>query len=102
MHAWLAWLIALASTLLCLFFWFRDVRRIMRDRMSTVESAAGQLTTCMEKAKEARNNPETEDILARSEKIYLQAVEIYDRTLKKPWIYLPALLMGFEMIPQKR
>lgn len=98
MSSWLAWLIAIASITACLLFWFRDVRRIMRERKSTVKSAAGQLAVCREKAAKARGDPETAAILERSEKIYQQAVDHYNRTLQKPWNYLPARLMGFHQI----
>ena len=92
------WLIAIFSTAICLFLWFRDVRRIMRGRKSTVESAAGQLAVCRRKAAAAPSKPENTDVLKRSEKIYLQAVEHYNDALRKPWIYLPAALMGFHRI----
>lgn len=98
MASWIVWLIAVISTTLCLFLWFREVRRIMRERKSTVESAGGQLAVCREKALKARGDPEAAAILDRSEKIYRQAVDIYNRTLQKPWNYLPALLMGFRHI----
>ena len=38
-----AWLIAVISSALCLFFWFRDVRRIIGKKRSTVESTWRQL-----------------------------------------------------------
>ena len=43
MAFWLMTIVAVISTAGCLFLWFRDVRRIMQQRKSTVESAAGQL-----------------------------------------------------------
>jgi len=96
---WIAWMIAIVSTAVCLYLWFRDVRRIMRGRKSTVESAAGQLASCREKAAKTKGDPESEAVLERSERIYRQAVDIYDQTLRKPSIFLPALLMGFRLIP---
>ena len=98
MTFWLISLIAVISVTLCLFLWFRDVRRIMRERKSTVESAGGQLAACREKSLRARGDPETAAVLERSENIYRQAVDIYNRTLRKPWNYLPAHLMGFHQI----
>lgn len=98
MPSWIAWLIAIVSTAVCLFLWFRDVRRIMRSRKSTVESAAGQLAACRERAAGARDDPEAAAVLERSEKIYRQAVDIYNQTRQKPWICLPAMLMGFQPI----
>ena len=98
MAPWIIWLIAIVSTAICLFLWFRDVRRIMRNRMSTVESAAGQLASCRIRAAKAENDPEAAAILARSENIYRQAVELYNQTMRKPWIYLPAVMMKFEPV----
>ena len=98
MAQWLILLIAVLSTGVCLLLWFRDVRRIMRERKSTVESAGGQLAVCRERALKARGDPEAATVFERSEKIYRQAVELYNRTLNKPWNYLPAHLMGFQTI----
>ena len=91
-------LIAVVSTALCLFLWFRDVRRIMRERKSTVDSAKAQLNVFREKAHKARDDPDAAAVLQRSESIYRQAVEHYNRTLRRPWVYPPAALMGFRMI----
>ncbi|MBQ2764104.1 MAG: hypothetical protein IJO94_01525 [Firmicutes bacterium] len=99
MLTWLALLLAAAGISMCLFLWFRDVRRIMTERKSTVESAAGQYSSCRQKMAGANNDPEAKEVLGRSERIYRQAVDLYDGTLKKPWILLPALLMGFRFIP---
>ena len=91
-------LVAVVSTAAFLFLWFRDVRRIMRERKSTVESAKAQLTIFRDKAQKARDDPDAAAVLARSESIYRQAVEQYNRTLGKLWVRLPATLMGFRMI----
>ena len=94
MGYWLGWFIAIASTMACLVFWFRDVRRIMREHLSMVECAGGQLSVCRKKAENGDQGQDTE-VLQRSEKIYRQALDIYNQTLRKPWIVLPAYLMGF-------
>ena len=98
MTFWLISLIAVISVTLCLFLWFRDVRRIMQERKSTVESAAGNLAAYRERVSKARGDPEAAAILERSESIYRQAVDLYNRTLRKPWNYLPAHLMGYHRI----
>lgn len=98
MSLWMAWPIAIGSTMLCVLLWFRDVRRIMRDRKSTVESAAGQLRSCRERASMARDDPEATAVLERSENIYRQAVDLYERTIRKPWVFFPARLMGYQPI----
>ena len=98
MQSWLAWLIATVGIATSVFLWFRDVRRIMRERSSTVESAQGQLTYCRKKAVRAITDPGAATVLNRSEKIYRQAVDLYNQTMKKPWVLLPALLMGYHVI----
>lgn len=98
LSSWLAWLVAAAAVVGCLLFWFRDVRRVMRERKSTVESAAGQLSICWENAGRAKDDRERAAVLERSENIYRQAVELYNQTLQKPWNYLPAILMGFKRL----
>lgn len=98
MASWLAPLIAILSTAICLFLWFRDVRRIMMEQKSTVESAKAQLVIFREKAQKSRDDSNVAAVLARSESIYRQAVEHYNRTLRRPWIYPPAALMGFRTI----
>jgi len=100
MAVWLAWLVASISTIVCLFLWFRDVRRIMRERMNTVESAAAQLDACRKKPAQAVGDPDAAAVLARSEDIYRQAVDLYHQHLRKPWIWLPATLMGFRTITE--
>lgn len=95
---WLMPLIAVISTAICLYLWFRDVRRIMTERKSTLESANAQLEIFREKARKARDDPDAAAILERSESIYRQAVNNYNRTLRKPWVYPPATLMGFRTI----
>ena len=91
-------LIAVVSTAAFLWLWFRDVRRIMRERKSTVDSAKAQLDIFREKAHKARDDPDAAAVLERSESIYRQAVEHYNQALRKPWNRLPAALMGFRMI----
>ena len=98
MASWLISLVAITSTTVCLYLWFRDVRRIMKEQKSTVESAKAQLRLFREKAHKARDDPEAAAVLERSESIYRQAVEHYNRTLRRPWVYPPAALMGFRMI----
>jgi len=98
MWPWIMGLIAAVSTAVCLFLWFRDVRRNMRDRQSTVESAARQLSSCRSKVISAKDDPRAADVFERSKKIYVQAVELYNQTLEKAWVFLPARLMGFRHI----
>ena len=98
MTTWLIPLIAVISTAACLYLWFRDVRRIMKEQKSTVESAKAQLRLFREKTLNARDDPDAAAVLERSESIYRQAVDHYNQTLRKPWVYPSAALMGFRMI----
>lgn len=100
MSPWIAWLIAAISTAAFVTLWFWEVRRILNDRKSTVDSAAGQLDAFRRRAAGTCCDGELTQVLRRSESIYYQAVRNYDRTLSRPWIYLPARLMGFRRIPQ--
>lgn len=98
MAFWLMPLIAVLSTAICLYLWFRDVRRIMTEQKSTMESAKAQLKIFREKAYKVRNDPDAAAVMERSESIYRQAVDNYNRTLHKLWVYPPAILMGFRTI----
>lgn len=98
MLSWIIPLIAIISTAACLYLWFKDVRRIMNEQKSTVESAKAQLMVFSEKANQAWDDTDTAAVLQRSESIYRQAVEHYNRTLHKLWVYPPAVLMGFRSI----
>ena len=97
MQTWIAWTIAVLCLAAFLALWFCDVRRIMRDRKSTVESAQGQLTTCRKNAG-GEEVEQSNALLERSERIYRQAVDLYNRTMRKPWIYLPARLMHYHFL----
>ena len=99
MAIWIILPLAVISTALCIFLWFREVRRVLQEQKSTVESADRQLAVCQEAARRAQASPETVAILARSEDIYRQAVEHYNRTVLKPLYRLPAYLMGYLTIP---
>ena len=95
----LGWAVAIASTAAFIWLWFRDVRRIMGQQKSTLESAAGQLAASRKRADSARGDAEAAAVLARSQKIYRQAQSLYRQTLHKPWVFLPALLMGYSHPP---
>lgn len=95
MQPWIAWLIAAVSTAAFVCLWFWEVRRVLRDRKSVVDSAAGQLTAFRRRAEDAPSDEELATVLRRSRSIYTQAVDNYNRALSRPWAYLPARLMGF-------
>lgn len=95
MPPWIAWLIAAVSTAAFVCLWFWEVRRVLNDRKSVVDSAAGQLAAFRRRAEDAPGNEELATVLHRSRSIYTQAVDNYNRALSRPWVYLPARLMGF-------
>lgn len=95
------WLIAIISTVICLLFWFCDVRRIMRARESTLESAARQVLACRKKAIEARYDPEFAPVLSRCESICQQGVDLYNQSLNRMFFRLPGKLMGFQLIEKE-
>ncbi len=98
MTSWIAWMIAGISTTAFLVLWFWEVRRILGSRRSTVESAAAQLAVCRKKAMDGQDDPTRIEVLKRSESIYQQAVAHYNNTLRKPWVWLPAILMGYQKV----
>lgn len=100
MTPWIAWLIAAISTAAFVALWCWEVRRILNNRKSTVDSSAGQLDAFRRRAAETCCDGELTQILRRSESIYHQAVDNYNRTFSRPWLYLAARLMGFRRIPQ--
>lgn len=77
------------------------MRRVLNDRKSIVDSAAGQLTSFRRRAEVAPCDKEFTQVLRRSESIYYQAVHNYNRTFSRPWVYLPARLMGFRRAPEQ-
>ena len=91
-------LIAMLVTSLCVFFWFRNVRRIMQERKNTVDCAGKQLSVYKSRALKTRNDPAAAAISERCERIYWQAVELYNQTLRKTAYYLPARLMGYHQV----
>lgn len=93
--------VAALSTATCIVLWFRDVRRIMRGHLSTVESAKSQYDTFMANSDRAEWDSETAAILKRSESIYRQAVEVYNANRRRLWVRIPAFFMGYGFISEK-
>ena len=84
MTPWIAWLIAALCAAAFVALWFWEVRRTLTGRQSIVDSAASQVT-----------------VLYRSESIYRQAVDNYNYALHRPWVYIPARIMGFRRAPEE-
>ena len=93
-----AWIIAGVSTLVCLTLWFREVGRVMRERKSTVDSAAAQLEICRRRVAQSMEDADASAVLARSEDIYRQAVAQYHYQLERPLNRLPAMLLGYRRL----
>lgn len=98
MTLWPVYLIAVIATGGCLILWFRDVLRVMRERKNTVEAARKQLIEWDNRAVDTPGDPQTTAILERCKSIYEQAVDHYNRVMRKPFNYLPAYLMGFRIM----
>lgn len=96
-------MIAIISTAAFLALWFQGVKRELRGKKDTVNSAESQLAACRKKHLQARTGPEEQDaksILSRSLDIYHQSVILYNLTLQKPQNRIPAFLMGFRPIKE--
>ena len=100
MAPWAAWLIAAVSLAAFVTLWCWEVRRVLTDRRSTVDSAAGQWAAFRRKMAETPCDQELAAVLLRSESIYRQAVDNYNRTFCRPWVSLPARLMGFRRVEE--
>ena len=72
---WIIWLVAIASTSALVALWFWEVRRLLRQHRSMVESARCQLAAFEKRAAEAAGNADVAEVLRRSESIYRQAAE---------------------------
>ena len=101
MPSWVAWLIAAVSTTAFLVLWFWEVRRMLTGRQSIVDSAASQVTAFHRRLAQTPADREAAAVLYRSESIYCQAVDNYNHALHRPWVYIPARIMGFRRAPEE-
>jgi len=95
---------ALASTVAFLALWFRVVYVKLKTKIDIVNSAENQLAACRKNYMLKRDSAEVQDaklIFARSLDIYRQSVKLFNRTLLKPYNYIPGLLMGFRIINER-
>lgn len=98
---WLPWLWAAVSTAAFIALWFWEVHRVLRDRRSTVDSAADQRAVFRRRAKAVPGDPEAAAVLQRSESILRQAVDLYNKALRTPWRFLPGIIMGFRFYQEE-
>lgn len=102
MLSWASWLILIVAATgltISVYRWFRKVQSIMRERKRTVESAAAQLAASRSQVVEKHYDPDLAKVITRCENIYRQAEAQYHESYYKPWIWLPATIMGFRAIP---
>lgn len=98
MQTAIPYLIAIFSTTAFIVLWFWVVRKELYEKKKMVEAAKCQLTASEEQCVRVRDDPkrnEAQEILKRSQSIYRQAVDIYNKTLHKPWNAVPAFFLGY-------
>ena len=101
MTPWIAWLIAAVCAAAFVALWSWEVRRMLTGRQSIVDSAASQVTACHRRLAQTPADREAAAVLYRSESIYRQAVDNYNPALHRPWVYIPARIMGFRRAPEE-
>ncbi|MGB4984831.1 MAG: hypothetical protein WBO70_03540, partial [Erysipelotrichaceae bacterium] len=88
MYTWVAYTIAIVSAVAFIVLWFWVVRRELYTKKNMVEAAQLQLIAShkvYERDREGPNCATAKEILKRSKSIYRQAVNIYNKTLSKPY-----------------
>lgn len=101
MTPWIAWLIAAVCAATFVALWSWEVRRMLTGRQSIVDSAASQVTAFRRRLAQTPADREAAAVLYRSESIYCQAVDNYNYALHRPWVYIPARIMGFRRAPEE-
>lgn len=101
MTPWIAWLIAAVCAAAFVALWSWEVRRMLTGRQSIVDSAASQVTAFRRRLAQTPADREAAAVLYRSESIYRQAVDNYNHALYRPWVYIPARIMGFRRTPEE-
>ena len=101
MTPWIAWLIAAVCAAAFVALWSWEVRRMLTGRQSIVGSAASQVTAFRRRLAQTPADREAAAVLYRSESIYRQAVDNYNHALYRPWVYIPARIMGFRRAPEE-
>lgn len=101
MTPWIAWLIAAVCAAAFVALWSWEVRRMLTGRQSIVDSATSQVTAFHRRLAQTPADREAAAVLYRSESIYRQAVDNYNYALHRPWVYIPARIMGFRRAPEE-
>ncbi|MBQ3549234.1 MAG: polymer-forming cytoskeletal protein [Oscillospiraceae bacterium] len=88
----LALLIAAAAVL---FLCLRRTEKVLKERRRIVLEAAAQLRQAQQRSEKKQHSHKTTEVLARSHRIYTQAITLYEQTLSRqacrPW----AALLGY-------
>ncbi len=98
LNIWVAYTVAAVSTTAFIILWFFVVRKELYAKQSMVEAAQCQLTACLEEythPKDGHEQAKVQEILKRSQSVYRQTVNIYNRTLRRPWNAIPAFFFGY-------
>ena len=98
MSGCIPWAIAAVSTAALLLLWMWEVKRLLLSQKSMADSAAAQLAACRKRVARDPCDPEAIRVLQRSESIYRQAADHYNRALSRPLVCLPGRLLGFRPI----
>ncbi|MDD3253335.1 MAG: hypothetical protein PHV18_12340 [Lachnospiraceae bacterium] len=94
----IACLIATFSTSAFIALWFWVVRKELCAKENMVSAAKRQFTAGRQeyvRARDGLDEAKARDIMERSQSIYWQALNIYSKTLRKPWNTVPAWFLGF-------
>ncbi|MEG0020108.1 MAG: hypothetical protein RSA20_00720 [Oscillospiraceae bacterium] len=93
--------VAIASTVAFMILWFSMVQKELSAKQNMAKSAKLQLVSAQKKNIRAKNSHEkqiSQSVLSRSEDIYKQSVENYNRSLKEVQNFIPGSLMGFRQL----
>ena len=96
--------IAVASIIALLILWCYITKLEMRQKMDMVKSAESQLKACGQTLQTLDDAAQIEQASAVAERcwdIYLQAVSLYNATLRRPVYRLPAFLLKYHQIKLK-
>lgn len=94
----IAYLVAGASMAALITLWFWIVRQELCAKQKAAKAAKCQLIASKQeylRARDGSNETQAHEILERSERVYKQSIQLYQKSLRKPWNLLPGALMGF-------
>ncbi|MEG0924671.1 MAG: hypothetical protein RR313_07695 [Anaerovoracaceae bacterium] len=104
MTIFVACLLVGVSTVALVVLWFWVVRRELLEKQKIVEISKSQLVTSKQEYMRVRGEPsenKVREILDRSQSVYDQSVEIYNKILRKPWNMIPAFFLDLRPVKEK-